>query len=90
MVLLKNSGMLGMQMPHFELTDVNNRPYRSHDESAEVLVVMFICGHCPYVNAIENRLSELDHHFNKQSVKLLGICSNDPIDYPEDSREALK
>ena len=87
---MHNSGKLGMEMPHFSLQDVFSQPYNSNNDQSDVLVVMFICGHCPYVQAIENRLIALHSYFNDDSVTLVGICSNDPIDYPADSRDALR
>jgi len=56
----------------------------------KVLVIMFICNHCPYVQAIENRIIQLQRDYANQSVQLVGICSNDPTDYPDDSPENLK
>lgn len=90
MALLHNSGDLGKNMPSFSLNDVYGKTYNSGDCDAEVMVVLFICGHCPYVQAIEERLVNLAHHFSHQSVELVGICSNDTSDYPEDSPQALK
>jgi len=51
---------------------------------------MFICNHCPYVQAIEDRMIQLQRNYANQSVQLVGICSNDPTDYPDDSPENLK
>lgn len=49
------------------------------------LLVMFICNHCPYVQAIIERLirdcRELAHH----GIGSVAIMSNDTTAYPEDS-----
>ena len=50
---------------------------------------MFICNHCPYVQAVEDRLIELVRSYGSRQICFLGICSNDPTDYPEDRPEAL-
>jgi hypothetical protein len=46
---------------------------------------MFICNHCPYVQAVEDRILQLHRDYQPQGVQLVGICSNDPTDYPDDS-----
>ena len=64
----------------FSLSDFrNNQP----------LVVMFICNHCPYVKAIEDRLIQLGQDLMKKSIHVIAICSNDEFSYPEDSLENL-
>jgi hypothetical protein len=50
-----------------------------------VLAVLFICNHCPYVQAIEDRLIALHREYGERGVQLVGICSNDPTHYPDDS-----
>ena len=90
MVLLKNSGNLGSKMTNFSLPDVFGTMYHSQKSEAQVRVIMFICGHCPYVQAIEGRLIALANHFKEQPVEFVGICSNDAADYPEDRPQALK
>lgn len=91
MALLESSPTVGTSMPSFELPDVFGKVHSStqyHDK--DVLVVMFICGHCPYVQAIEERLVNLGTYFENQSVQFLGVCSNDAKDYPEDSPASLR
>ncbi len=52
---------------------------------------MFICNHCPYVKAIEDRLIALAQNFSNESeIQFAAVCSNDPSDYEEDSIENLK
>ena len=46
---------------------------------------MFICNHCPYVIAIEDRLIQLGHDLKKQDIHLIAICSNDETTYSDDS-----
>lgn len=81
---------IGSKCPYFDLPGVDGKRYSlaSFDQS-RALVVMFICNHCPYVKAIEDRLIQLGHDLKKQNVAVVGICSNDPVDYPEDSFEKL-
>ncbi|OQW46586.1 MAG: alkyl hydroperoxide reductase [Proteobacteria bacterium SG_bin7] len=82
---------LNFHCPDFSLPAVDGKTYSLADfRKSEVLVVMFICNHCPYVKAIEDRLINLGNHFKSQSVQFVAICSNDAEGYPEDSFENLK
>lgn len=82
---------LGQKLKNFSLPNVTGGSF-STDELGEdaVLCVLFICNHCPYVKAIEDRLIALGSHFKDTDVKMVAICSNDPSDYPEDAPEQLK
>ncbi|MEP0546253.1 MAG: thioredoxin family protein [Rhodothermales bacterium] len=55
---------------------------------AEALVVVFMCNHCPYVHAVEDRLTALAREVAPR-VQVVGICSNDAERYPADSFEAM-
>ncbi|MCB0415951.1 MAG: thioredoxin family protein [Bdellovibrionales bacterium] len=56
----------------------------------KVALFMFICNHCPYVQAIEERLIELGNYLKNRDVQVVAICSNDSTDHPEDSLENLQ
>ncbi|MDD3066347.1 MAG: thioredoxin family protein [Candidatus Gracilibacteria bacterium] len=56
----------------------------------KVLVVIFMCNHCPYVKAVLPRLNALAKEFEKKGVGFVGINANDSTDYPEDSFEMMK
>ena len=82
---------LGTPAPDFDLKSVEGKSYRLSDfADKKVLVVMFLCNHCPYVRAIEDRIIRLQRDYAAKSVQLVGICANDPTDYPEDSPENLQ
>ena len=82
---------LGQTCPDFTLPAVDGKTYSLKDFSgASALVVMFICNHCPYVQAIEDRLIYLAQDLAQQNVAVVAICSNDAADHPEDSFENLK
>ncbi len=53
-------------------------------------LIMFICNHCPYVNAIEDRLIQLALDLKKQDMNVIAICSNDQETYPDDSLPQLQ
>lgn len=59
-------------------------------QSKPALLVMFICNHCPYVKAIENRLIQLAEIYTSRGLAIVAISSNDVENYPEDSFEKMK
>lgn len=81
---------LGAVCPPFRLPSVTGGTFDSATlPTNRPFLVMFICNHCPYVKAIEDRLIELGRTFQGKNLPLVAICSNDPADYPEDSFENL-
>ena len=51
---------------------------------------MFICNHCPYVQAVEDRLIQLGRDLKPHDINVVAICSNDEFTYTEDNFENLK
>jgi peroxiredoxin len=81
---------LGARLPEFELKTVEGQNWSSTEiVQAPAKVIVFMCNHCPYVKAIEGRLISLGRDLKKLEVPLIGICSNDPSEYPEDGPEQL-
>lgn len=82
---------LGSLCPSFVCKAVDGKTYTlgSFDD-ATVLCFLFICNHCPYVQAIEKRLIALAHELTPQGITFVGICSNDASEYPEDSFEEIQ
>src|SRR5262245_41713836 len=91
MALTENRDVpLGTPCPEFRLPRVDGGSFGLTDaRDARVLVVMFICNHCPYVQAIEDRIVALTRAYEGRGVQIVGICSNDPTDYPDDRPERL-
>ena len=84
-------GELGFLLPTFTLQSVDAKEFHSGDfKSARALVVLFICNHCPYVQAIEDRMIALAKDLQPKGAQFLGICSNDSSEYPEDHPAALR
>lgn len=82
---------LGSLCPEFELPGVDGRTWSRADfKNAQALLVMFLCNHCPYVKAVEQRLIDLGNEMKQKDVQLVAICSNDSSAYPEDSFEKLR
>jgi peroxiredoxin len=81
----------GMPCPEFTLPATNGKTYSLNDfKNNNPLLIIFICNHCPYVKAIEDRLIQLGHDLKKRQINVVAICSNDSVSYPEDSFENLK
>jgi peroxiredoxin len=81
---------LGASCPDFRLPAVDGKSYALADfADAPVLVVMFICNHCPYVKAVEDRIIALQRAFGPRGVQLVGVCANDAVTYPDDAFDKL-
>jgi thiol-disulfide isomerase/thioredoxin len=82
---------LATPCPDFYLPAVDGKNYGLKDfANGKPLLVMFICNHCPYVKAIEDRLITLGQDLKNLGVNVVAICSNDGTEYPEDNFENLK
>ena len=81
----------GAPAPDFTLAGVDGRTW-SLDEcrGPKGLLVMFICNHCPYVRAIQDRLVRDTTELLGLGVHSVAIMSNDPTTYPEDSFENMR
>jgi len=81
---------LGAKCPDFRLPAVDGTSYARDDFAGKsVLVVMFICNHCPYVKAVEDRLIRLARELEPRGVQFVAICSNDADNYPDDAFDRL-
>ncbi|KKP39325.1 MAG: thioredoxin-like protein [Candidatus Peregrinibacteria bacterium GW2011_GWF2_33_10] len=93
MTLLESEKIiLGSEIPNFKnLPEVNGEFYSLTDfVEAEVLVVIFMCNHCPYVQAVLDRINSLAYVYRSKGVQFIGINSNDSTNYPDDSFENMK
>jgi peroxiredoxin len=54
------------------------------------LLVMFICNHCPYVQAVLDRIVRDARELLDHGVRSVAIMSNDPTDYPEDGFDNMR
>lgn len=82
---------LGMAAPEFNLPGVDGKSYSLGDfKDARALAVIFMCNHCPYVIAVQDRINELAKEYAARGVRLIGINSNDVSKYPDDSFDKMK
>jgi peroxiredoxin len=54
------------------------------------LLIMFICNHCPYVKAINQKLVRDANDLKLLGIESVAIMPNDTKYYPEDSLENMK
>lgn len=80
----------GQAAPDFSLAGTDGRRHSlAGFAGARVLVVVFSCNHCPYVQAYEGRLIEIQREYRERGVQLVAINSNDDVGYPEDGFEQM-
>lgn len=92
MALLKSLTIpLGSPAPDFNLTGIDQKKHSLSDYTdKKVLLIIFMCNHCPYVQAIWPRLVDLANRYQDQGVQFIGINPNFNPDYPEDSFEKMQ
>ena len=80
----------GAPAPDFALPDPSGRIWTLDKcRGPNGTLVMFICNHCPFVKAILERLVRDTRELRDHGVSSVAIMSNDPSQYPEDSRENM-
>lgn len=80
---------LGTQAPDFALPDTTGKTVKKSDFEGKPLLVVFQCNHCPYVKHVRNRLAGVTREYMDQGVAVVGISSNDALQYPDDSLEGM-
>lgn len=92
MVLLSsNKFQLDFKALPFQLPGTNNQVYTlDYFGNYNYLLIVFMCVHCPYVQAIESELIYLKDKYMASGLEIVGINSNDAEKYPEDSLEGMK
>jgi peroxiredoxin len=82
---------MGSKAPDFRLPGTDGKDHALADfKDAKALCVIFSCNHCPYVQAYEGRMIELQKRFGPRGAQLVAVNSNDADGYPEDSFENMK
>jgi peroxiredoxin len=77
---------LGLKAPPFTLPATDGRTLSLADlKGKRGTLIMFICNHCPYVQAVIDRVVRDARELAPMGVSTIAICSNDAARYPEDS-----
>lgn len=82
---------LGAPFPGFAgLRGVDGNVHDAEEYAASrVIVVVFSCNHCPYVQAYEQRMVAFQNAYAPRGVQLVAINANDTRNYPEDDYEQM-
>lgn len=92
MVVMESQVVLkkGDSAPDFELLGIDDKKHSlASYGNYEAVLVIFMCNHCPYVKAKVDAINEIQNKF-KDKVAVIGVNSNDPIAYPDDSFDSMK
>lgn len=91
MVLLNSSSCnLNWKPTNFKFTSLQGDKSSIFESKGQNgLLVMFLCNHCPYVLAIEQKISKETKRIQKIGVESIAFMSNDQNLYKEDSNNFL-
>jgi peroxiredoxin len=81
----------GWKAPDFALPGTDGKTWTLADVAGERgTLVMFICNHCPYVQAVLDRIIRDARDLQALGVGVVAISANDAAAYPADSFEKMK
>lgn len=81
---------LGTPLPTFVLPDtVSGQTLASCSLAGEIVVVAFICNHCPFVIHLKGALADFGRYCMEQGVKMIAVSSNDAETYPADAPDKM-
>lgn len=82
---------LGTKAPEFNLPSTENNDVSLADfKNKKVMVVLFICNHCPFVIHVKDGLKSFGKDYVDKDVGIVAINSNDPAYDPSDGFEYMK
>jgi peroxiredoxin len=81
---------IGSTVPDFSLPATDGKIYSLKESIKEAAVVIFSCNHCPYVQAYEERIKDIQEEFYSKGLQVIAVNSNDDKQYPDDSFEEMK
>jgi len=91
MLLENNTNNINTPIFNFSLKGTDGKQYSPDDfKDKSVLIIIFMCNHCPYVKAVMQRFIKIQDKFKDRGIQLIGINSNDIDAYPEDSFDNMK
>lgn len=81
----------GWKAPDFTLPGTDGRDWSLADvRGPKGTLVMFICNHCPYVQAVIDRIVRDARDLQALGIGIVAISSNDAEEYPDDSFDNMK
>ena len=86
-----NTLKIGSTAPDFNLPGIDGKEYSlASFKDKKALIVIFSCNHCPYVQAYEDRMKQIQKDYRSKGVEIIAINSNEDKGYPEDSFDNMK
>jgi peroxiredoxin len=81
---------IGDSARDFSLKNVDGKNLSMADmKSAKGFIVVFTCNHCPFAQAYEKRIMDLDKKYSSKGYPVIAINPNDPVAIPDDSYENM-
>ena len=81
----------GWPAPDFRLPGIDGRTHAYADIAGpKGTLVMFLCVHCPYVQAVQDRIARDARALAALGIGVAAICSNDADTHPEDGPEGMR
>ncbi len=81
---------IGDKAPDFKLPGTDGKTYSLESfRGKNVLVVVFMCNHCPYVQGSIERIKLIQAEYGIKGIQVVGINANDEINYPDDSFDKM-
>lgn len=75
----------------FKLQNVDGKMVSLADyKGAKGYIVIFTCNTCPYAQAYEDRIIELDKKYSGKGYPVIAIMPNNPVSKPGDNMEAMQ
>ena len=81
---------VGDKAKDFKLKNVDGKFVSMADyPNAKGFAVIFTCNHCPYAQAYQDRIIQLDKKYKALNYPLLAISSSDPSIVPDDAYDQM-
>lgn len=81
----------GQKAPDFTLPGTDGRDWSlAGIAGPRGTLIMFICNHCPYVQAVIGRIVRDARDLQALGIGVAAISANDPIEYPQDDLAHMK
>jgi len=82
---------MGWKAADFDLEGTDGRRHKlAHVRGAKGTLVMFICNHCPYVQAVLDDIVKDARELEGEGITSIAIMPNDVAAYPADSFDNMK
>ncbi len=69
---------IGQRAPDFRLPGIDDKFHTLSEYTADVLVILFSCNHCPTAQAYEDRVIQFVDDYKDKNVQLVEISPNSP------------